>query len=333
MELEKLKIGAFGTGNFGDDLMLQAILEKEPNSNVVAYGPPKLPYDVRYIPIKEFMRKSAHYISMSNGVDFGGGNLFWSLENLTNMLILSQQSKIASLPVRLQRIGLQGFEVSELYTKMLLSVVDTITVRDSESLRIAKRLGREDCRLVLDYAYDLKIIKQNKNEDLMQRPRRVGINFSDWRLTSTDSAHKNFAGHILGIFSEIARIFKDRFEFYYIPFCLHSSNRIEDDLLAGALFWESSAGLIQYCEGINTTNDLVSAVASMDVLLGKRFHMQVLGNALKKTVIPMVVDIHESSKFAAISKDHSTDLIPYEGVSQAFIIELIKNRLNMVISN
>ena len=36
MKLAPLKIGAFGTGNLGDDLMLQAILKEEPDAHVVA---------------------------------------------------------------------------------------------------------------------------------------------------------------------------------------------------------------------------------------------------------------------------------------------------------
>lgn len=325
-----LKIGAFGTGNFGDDLMLQAILKEEPDANVVAYGLPCLPYVIPYILTSEFMARTDHFLSMATSLDFGGGNLFWSLENLSDILVLTQQAKLAGIPVRLKRVGLQGFERNETYFKMLLRLVDSVTVRDMQSLRIAQQFGREDCKYVRDYAFELL-----GGDDVSPSGRipikRVGINFSDSPLTSEDPAHIGFIKHISGIFSELARHFKGELEFSYIPFCNHRFHRVESDLRAGAILWEASEGLIQYPEGIFTTDDLIEEVKSVDVLVGKRFHMQVLGHGLGKVVIPLVLDTLEQSKFAAISRDQHVEPIPYVGVSQSFIIAQIKRRLSQLL--
>lgn len=329
MTFNSLKIGAFGTGNLGDDLMLQAILQNEPNANVVAYGRPNLPFTIDFILNSDFVKRSEHYISMSKSLDFGGGNLFWSLENISDMLIFTQQAKLASIPVNLNRIGLQGYERNENYAKKLLKLVDTISVRDSESLRIASHLGRSDCSLISDYALELKYPKVSSNNNYKAgSKKKIGINFSDWRFTSVDPIHRNFCQHIAGIFSELARQFNNELEFYYIPFCIHRSNRVEDDLRAAAILWEFSGGLIKYCNDINNTNNLLDVVETMDVLLGKRFHMQVLGKFFDKLVIPMVVDVIESSKYSAFAYDNSIKTIPYEGFSQEFIIDQIKNVLN-----
>lgn len=326
-----LKIGAFGTGNLGDDLMLQAILKEEPDANVVAYGPPCLSYEIPYILTSEFMDRADHFLSMATSLDFGGGNLFWSQENLSDMLVLTQQAKLAGIPVRLQRVGLQGFEINVKYFKMLISLVDSVTVRDTQSLHIAQRFGREDCKYVRDYAFEL--LGGDEVSPSSRIPiKKVGINFSDIRFTSKNSGHTEFTKHMIGIFSEVARYFKGALEFIYIPFCNHRFHRIESDLTAGALLYDESEGLIQYQEGIFTTDDLIEKIKSVDVLLGRRFHMQVLGHGLGKFVIPLVDDYLEQSKYNAISRDHGVDPIPYTGVSQNFVIAQIKRRLSQLLA-
>lgn len=331
MKSAPLKIGAFGTGNLGDDLMLQAILKEEPDANVVAYGPPCLPYDVRYIPTSEFMARPDRYLSMSTSLDFGGGNLFWSSENLADMLVLTQQAKLAGLPVRLRRVGLQGWEINKTYARLLLRLVDNVTVRDTESLDIARQLGREDCEYVRDYAFEL-LDTDEVSPSTRKAPKKVGINFSDTNFTSVDPSNSEFIMHISGIFSELARHFKGELEFHYIPFCNHRFHRIESDLRAGAILWDASDGLIQYAEGIYTTDDLIKEVKSVNALIGKRFHLQVLGHGLGKVVIPLVVDTLEQSKFAAMARDHRVEPIPYAGVSQGFIIAQIKRRLSQLLA-
>jgi polysaccharide pyruvyl transferase WcaK-like protein len=331
MKSAPLKIAAFGTGNIGDDLMLQAILKEEPDANIIAYGQPCLPYDVRYIPTSEFMARPDRYFTMSTFLDFGGGNLFWSSENLADMLVLTQQAKLAGLPVRLLRVGLQGWEKNETYARLLLRLVDSVTVRDTQSLVIARQLGREDCEYVRDYAFEL-LGTDEVSPSIRNTPKKVGINFSDFRFTSDDPAHDQFIRHISGIFSELARYFMGQLEFHYIPFCNHRFHRIESDLRAGAILWGASDGLIKYAGDILTTDDLIKEVKSVDVLIGRRFHMQVLGHGLGKVVIPLVNDTVEQSKFVAMAHDHRVAPIPYVGVSQGYIVAQIKHRLSQLLA-
>ena len=330
MKSAPLKIGAFGTGNLGDDLMLQAILKEEPDANVVAYGPPCLPYDVRYIPTSEFMARPDRFLSMSTSLDFGGGNLFWSLENLTDMLVLTQQAKLAGIPVRLQRVGLHDFEQNVRYSQLLLRMVDSVTVRDTQSLQIARELGREDCEYVRDYAFEL--LDTEVSTITCKAPTKVGINFSDTAFVSGDPSHRDFIKHISGIFCELANKFKGVLEFFYIPFCNHRFHTIESDLRAGCTLWAASGGLIQYVDGIHTTDNLIESVKSVDVLIGTRFHMQVLGHGLGKVVIPLVRNFGEQSKHAAVAQDQHVEAIPYTGISQGFIIARIQHRLNQLLA-
>lgn len=332
MKSAPLKIGAFGTGNLGDDLMLQAILKEEPEVNVVAYGPPCLPYDVHYIPTSELMACPDRFFSAATSLDFGGGNLFWSLENISDMLVLTQQAKLAGLPVRLRRVGLQGYEINERYCRMLLRLVDSVSVRDIESLRIARQLGREDCEYARDYAFEL-LGTDEVSLTTCNPPKKIGINFSDVAFTSGDPSHSGFIEHISGIFSELARHFQGVLEFYYIPFCNHRTHRIESEYRAGSILWDASGGLIQYVEGVNTTYDLIEEVKSMDVLIGRRFHMQVLGHGLGKVVIPLVNDLLESSKFNSLARDCHMVPIQYRGVSQGYTIGQIKRRLSRLLGH
>ncbi|NMW19098.1 MAG: polysaccharide pyruvyl transferase family protein [Chlorobiaceae bacterium] len=326
MSTSPLKIGAFGTGNIGEDLMLQAILISEPTSEVIAYGKPLLPFEIPYISRTDFLACPEKYLKKSTSVDFGGGNLFWSEQNLCEMLVITQQAKLAGLPVRLNRVGLQGFEQNKDYARLLLKLVESVSVRDSDSFEIAKMLGRYDCEISKDYVFNL-FNDREVSQPPLSLPIRVGINFADSRFTSEREEDQGFINHISGIFAELARIFGSELEFYYIPFCIHRTYSPENDLIAAARLWTSSEGLIHYIDDISNTNDLIRSVDSMDILIGHRFHMQVLGYALKKFVIPMVQRDHSSDKYTAIAIDNGVIPICYEGISQGFILERIQRRL------
>lgn len=328
-----LKIGAFGTGNLGDDLILKAILLKEPNANIVAYGAPLLPNEIHYIDNDDFVANSERYIKMASSLDFGGGGLFWSEEHLINMLILAQQAKLAGIPVMLNRVSLQGYHYNKRYAEILLNTVDVVTVRDGYSLKIARDLGCDRAEYLRDYAFDLlDNYSVPAGKDRPSRRRRVAINFSDTQFTSINPNDKGFVGHIAGIFSELSKLFIDEFEFFYVPFCMHRTHRIEDDLKAAAILSDASGGLITFYDGIRNADDLVDAINSVDVVIGRRFHMQVLGHGLGKLVIPMAPDVWENSKFTSLANDMRVMPIPYAGVSRDFTISLLQRRLKDYLS-
>ena len=328
MNGQPLKIGAFGTGNLGDDLMLQAILAMGQPCSVVSYGRPLLAHDVPYIQYQRFISDPVYFISNAVSLDFGGGDLFWSEKNLTDMLVFSQIAKSQGVPVRLKRVGLHGYDVNKMYAKLLLSIADEVSVRDSFSLDYSKLLGRADAVLDADYVFTL--LENYPVVPRMSPILKVGINFSDTRMTSSDAG---FINHMAGIFSELASRLNEIAEFFYVPFCIHRTYAPENDAKVGNLLWEASGGRIKYVGDIVNTDDLVRTVASMDILLGRRFHMQVLGYALNKHVVPMVEYVGESSKYSAIAYDHGINPIPYSGVSQGYVIDNIESRNRNIASN
>jgi len=321
-----LRIGAFGTGNLGDDLMLQSILLREPASRVVAYGPPRFRKPVHFISYNRFMDSPETFFPGCSAVRFGGGSLFWSEENLIAMLVIAQRAKLAGLAVSLNKVGLQGFERNERYSRLLLSIVDEVTVRESHSEAVARYLGRNDVVRERDYAFDLfpeePVPATTKNDIPV-----VGINFSDIRLSSSNPEDAGFKNHIAGIFSEIARRFEGALRFKYIPFCNHQSYEPENDMRAADVLWNDSKGKISYVEDVVTTDDLVDRVREVDALLGFRFHMFVLGFALGKPVVPFVESHSRLGKYGAIARDHNCEPILYTGASQGFIVSQVEARL------
>ena len=326
MNTPALRIGAFGTGNLGDDLMLQSILLREPASRVVAYGPPRLREPVQFISYNRFMDSPETFFPGCSAVRFGGGSLFWSEENLIAMLVIAQRAKLAGLRVSLNKVGLQGFERNERYSRLLLSIVDEVTVRESHSEAVARYLGRNDVVRERDYAFDLfpeEPVPANTKNDIPV----VGVNFSDIRLSSSNPDDAGFKNHIAGIFSEIARRFEGALRFTYIPFCNHQSYEPENDMRAADVLWNDSKGKISYVEDVVTTDDLVDRVRGVDALLGFRFHMFVLGFALGKPVVPFVESHNRLGKYGAIARDHNCEPILYTGASQGFIVSQVEARL------
>lgn len=315
--MSKVFVGGYGAGNLGDDLILLGILSQDEDATVVAYGPPLLGKIQPYIAFEEFLENAHILLPKFEAIVFGGGGLFWSHDHIYEMLALALMAKSAGLRVEMRRVGLHGFHLNLAASRHLVRIADVLTVREHDSLDLAHRiLGCEHAYVEKDFVEELVLHSAAEKNSLPT----VGIN-----VASTNFIHdQGFNSHVSTIYAEISAIFNGRLDFKYIPFCVHISDEVQNDIGRGDALFTASSGRIRYSDEVIDVQSLLSACDASDVLLGERFHMHVLAKKFNRVALPLIHN--EQTKYRAVAYEYRSAPVFYES-SQMMIIDQIRRRL------
>ncbi|EIZ77276.1 hypothetical protein WSK_4165 [Novosphingobium sp. Rr 2-17] len=315
--MSKVYVGGYGAGNLGDDLILLGILSQDKDAAVVSYGPPLVGKSQAYIAFPEFLENAHKLIPQYTTLIFGGGGLFWSHDHIYEMLALALMAKSFGLRVEMRRVGLHGFHLNMAASRHLVRIVDVLTVREHDSLDMARRiLNCEHAYVERDFVEELVLTstagKKNKPT--------VGINVASTRFIHD----QGFNSHVSTIYAEISSIFDGVLDFKYIPFCVHMSDENQNDLGRGDALFAASSGRIRYSDEVIGVQSLLSACDSSDILLGERFHMHVLAKKFGRVALPLIHN--EQTKYRAIASEYCSAPVFYES-SQMMIIDQIRRRI------
>jgi polysaccharide pyruvyl transferase CsaB len=174
--------GYYGYGNLGDDTILKAlcrqyaeeydltVLSKTPRQTAKAYGITAIP---RFRPsrIRRIMQESAMLL-------FGGGSLLQdrtSTRSLLYYLSVIHRAQRMGLPVMVYANGIGPItgKLNRRLTAKALSRVNTITLRDEDSLEELRRMGvTRDLTVTADPVFALKPVEVQKAQALL---RQAGI--------------------------------------------------------------------------------------------------------------------------------------------------------------
>lgn len=268
--------GAYGTGNLGDDLLLKgALLEHDcQDIKVVAYGKPFIEGFDDYIDHFDFINHPESFINKGDILAFAGGGLFWAATHCDDMLKVAKYAKSFGCQVFIKRIGAQGFHCNPDAVKELMSLCDSITVRDQNSVEILKSHDiTEEASYLPDYVLTLSKCIDEKRKIPFSGKVKIGINHSATPFYH-DISHRKKALHI---YSFISEKFKSEVEFYYLPHTRHFKCIDQNDVIYGEHFWNASNGLIKPLDFPETIDDLLGYYSMMDGVVGWRYHLLVLG--------------------------------------------------------
>lgn len=315
--MSSLYVGGYGAGNLGDDLILLGILAQDKEASFVAYGPPLIGNEQSYIAFPQFLEEAHRIIPAYTTLVFGGGGLFWSHDHIYEMLALALIAKSCGLRVEMRRVGLHGFHLNMAASRHLIRIVDVLTVREHDSLDIARRILQcKHAYVEPDFVEDLTFTSVSTKKETPT----IGINVASTRFIQDDG----FNSHVRTIYAEISSIFEGRVNFKYIPFCVHMSDESQNDLARGDSLFAASSGRIRYNDEVIDVNTLLSSCAESDILLGERFHMHVLAKKFGRVTIPLIHN--EQTKYRAIASEYRSAPIFYES-SQMMIIDQVRRRI------
>jgi len=313
--------GYYGYGNFGDDLLLQGVIEgirsRDAHSEFFVYSlndvqfyasDPSVKFtrlahlmeNIRTRPARftTYLAGLGRWISGSDVFVIGGGTLFIDKGGMSVSLLVLYLAilwaKLWRKPVVIIGVGVDCLThpVSRWLTKRIMGAADFVAVRDSLSQPYVSHRHPEQTRLSADLALSLKF------EPLAAAPPRfrpvLGFCFIDYYRTVDISE----VGHAR--YEAAIKSFLESCKKHYNLLCITFQRGIgqRDDWLEPMLRAHFPDANIVH---VDTLEAARSMAARVDVLVTMRFHLGILGIMWGK---PIVIIDHEQ-KMAALAKDFS----------------------------
>lgn len=197
-------LGYYGYGNSGDDALLKAItgdikqVDKNFTPIVFSHNPEQTQKDYgvasinRFSPsqIKKALKKVKLFI-------VGGGSLIQdvtSTKSLLYYLYCIQLAKKYGVKVMLYANGIGPItkDVNVKRAKKVLNMADVITLRDSESEKLLKKIGvtKPEIKITADPAFSLEPCSDDETEKLLEKlninKKYVCMSVRSWSESSTD---------------------------------------------------------------------------------------------------------------------------------------------------
>ena len=290
--------GYYGFGNAGDEAMLSAIVEVLRSRNekieiVVISGDPEATasvYNIKAIRrfdataiIKE-MRKSDLVIS-------GGGSLLQDItseRSLWYYLSIIQLAKILRKKIMLygQGIGPINGKFARVLTGFVCRQVDCITVRDQGSAKELQSLGIQSKSVVVtaDPVFAIQPTDKDRGRKKLERngfggkKLIVGISVRPWQCLT---GYKQVLAEVADSIIE-----KHGSSVVFIPLHHPQDTKVSKEIFALMKNKESCIVL----ENMRSTNDFLSIIGNMDLLIGVRLHALVFAAVMNVPILGISYD-------------------------------------------
>jgi polysaccharide pyruvyl transferase WcaK-like protein len=310
--------GAYGAGNLGDDLLLEAALRRYDDvALIVGFGPPLVTTDVPLLLQDDFLRTASDWLDADATLVFGGGGLFWSVEHMTAMLRGAFRAKVAGAAIVIDAIGGQGAHMAPGLAAEIFSLSSKASVRDSRSIALLKKAGVDTSRvevandLVLSLAPPARTPRKSSSRPV------VGVNWGDGRFYLEEPWRK----HAMSIFNAVLDEVEADVELRYIPFVKHISSLKDDCIITAEHFRIVSRNRVTVAEFPKTALGLVDAVGECDAIVALRLHALVLAKLLGLPALALHAS--EESKYASFARDHGIQALNVDNHSQLVAPEIV----------
>ena len=330
--------GYYGYGNFGDDLLLQGLIEGIRKRDADAYfivhnlnpveafvGDPRVEFtalarqtqNIRARPwqIVGYLAALARWINRSDVLVIGGGTLFIDKGRINASLAFLYLA-VWWTGIRRKRVVVVGVGVDNLthpvsrwLTHRILTSAEFVAVRESMSLPYVAHRSHETTRLSADLALEFDFAPSILASP---RPRQtIGFCFIDYFGTVEPSA-TGFAAYEAAIVA-----FLDRYRSRYNLVCITLQRGIgqRDDWLCPMLQARFPDVTVVYIDSLGAARELARRV---DIIVTTRFHLGILGVMWGKPVL--IVD-HER-KMASLAADFALPVISLQAFVSGTPIDL-----------
>lgn len=319
-----LLYGYYGQGNFGDDVLLRAMIEgiraRDPGACFNVYNLASVAgyagdARVRFTGLARYtqsMRKRPwrlvpylvmlmRWLTRSDVLVIGGGTLFIDKGRFNVSLALLYFSMLLA-KVMSRRVVIAGVGVDRLshpasrwLTRRIFSAAEFVAVREASALPyVAHRPERTKLAADLALALDLGEVTTPA-----RTRQTIGLCFIDYFRT-VEYSERDHAAYEAAIFQLIEK-YRHGYDFVCITFQRNVGQR--DDWLVPQWLERYPGSVVLHVDSIDSAR---AAVATVDVIVTTRFHLGLLGVIWGK---PVVVIDHEL-KMASLAEDFALPAIP-----------------------
>lgn len=288
-----LVCGYYGKMNFGDELILESLIQHFPNHRLVVasydVGVTQALHEIESVPYANVAFEQA--LSMASGVIIGGGGLFHDQGLLENKTIALYTGIIQKAVAQKKKVFLVGVGVDTVLLpenqQLIVSTLplcDGIFVRDDASKEhlISCGVGESSVHVVPDLVFDLDISSLSDSAvrvaERSGRKPRIGINL----CLPVRNSKVDLLSQVDTMLVPFLKKHAETYEFVFIPFAPGDRDYIayleEKSGVKFSVFTFTSGTRKAYFD------QYIRALAECDVLIGSRYHFLLMGMLLGKPV-------------------------------------------------
>ena len=267
--------GAYGTGNLGDEAILQGLLKIMRTNNLLVFS--RDPAETTRLHAVRAKRRNILDVLLAEKLLIGGGELFQ--DNMAwKYALLAITSKILRKQVTVYAVGVSYLSntIERIFTRICLNFVDEISVRDPDS---KNRLLDMGIIKVIDVVDDPSInVASALYTEVSEIFNREGISKSNFLIGVTlRYTRNNEINKILINF--FTKYFKDIIEQYinvqilFLVFSKHKDSELDrDDAFGRDLASSLNDERFKVIDSIYNPSQMLAVIAHTDFFISARLH-------------------------------------------------------------
>lgn len=318
-----LLVGAYGTGNLGDEALLTGLLEiltsnkKYDGSSIVVFS--RDPSETMFFHGVLARRKNLFDIFTADEVIFGGGELFQDRGSMAiKYSIVGIIAKILRKRVIFYGVGLSSIKsrVGKLLTRLSFSIADDVSVRDLSSKNRFKDLGiHRKVSVVDDLSFYVQPISREQVLSLLEKEgikvarTNVVIGITFQYIPKAHAQYKKLNEQIGEFFLSFVRHVLRKYKSAYvvfIPFSYHKDRMLDNDIIYGKRL-EKRLGTDRFkvLHKLYRPEDVMGMFRIFDIVVSTRLHPLIF--AFRNNVPGIGVDIF--GKVVSFCSEHDLPLV------------------------
>jgi len=307
--MNKFAFGAYGTGNLGDDAILEGMRRVYGKDLIAVCSHPEA-ISLPSIDMENFLT----LVSAGDFVIFGGGGLFYSSAAVKEMETLAKTCLERGAIVECHGVGIEGtvWEEDKDSIRNFAQCMRAITVRSKKSLELLASIG-VSAKYTADFGFNLVSPKMREH-----RGRHIGL------VITAPFSNQPEMERLAKIVQELTQIGI----VHLIPHVRHFTGFGANDCLAAEYLFVQAHRPTQVIiePWAGTPTKLLEQYNQMDFILTMRFHGMVLGmvcNRMSKEKIGLAC-LTADLKYTAFANENNIPTYDFKDITLEWLPDLVK---------
>jgi polysaccharide pyruvyl transferase WcaK-like protein len=279
-------VGAFGTGNIGDDAILLGTINNlmrergVTKENIIVFT--RNPEETSSLYDLRSKRKNVMDVLKSKELVIAGGQLLQDENNMAiKYALLGIISKMLGKKVYYNSIGVSVItnSLGKFLTKNALNFADEVSVRDEDSRKRLENIGvKRNIEVRDDPAFYLE--PKDPKSMLVEIKNREGLDFSNTdaiigfttRVVHEEETHLKMLEFLTTLLQHVVDNYQNM-SILFIPFCDHTDSKTDKDIIYGKII-QSKLGFRRFylLQEKYRPEEVMGIIGNMDLMISSRLH-------------------------------------------------------------